>query len=87
MEPTSIPQRELRNDSSRILREVAGGREFVVTVRGKPVARLSPMDSRPGTPAQRFISREAAREIVRMCAPDPSLREELRASFDDTTRY
>ena len=42
MEPTSIPQRELRNDSARILREVQEGKEFVITVRGKPVARIVP---------------------------------------------
>lgn len=42
-----IPQRELRNDSSRILREVEQGSEFIVTTRGIPVARLSPFCNDP----------------------------------------
>ena len=40
-EPRTIPQRELRNDSSRILREVEQGAEFIITNRGRPVARLT----------------------------------------------
>lgn len=40
-EPRHIPQRELRNDSSRILREVEEGAEFIITNRGRPVARLT----------------------------------------------
>ena len=42
MAPRTIPQRELRNDIARILREAEAGAEFVVTVRGRPVARLGP---------------------------------------------
>ena len=40
-EPRHIPQRELRNDSSRILREVENGAEFIITNRGRPVAQLT----------------------------------------------
>ncbi|MDK8879753.1 type II toxin-antitoxin system prevent-host-death family antitoxin [Corynebacterium sp. MSK008] len=39
-----ISQRELRNDSARILREVRAGRSFVVTNNGEPVGRLVPLD-------------------------------------------
>lgn len=35
-----ISQRELRNESGRILRAVETGEEFVITNRGRPVARL-----------------------------------------------
>ncbi len=42
MKPRTIPQRELRNDVARVLREAEAGTEFVVTVRGRPVARLGP---------------------------------------------
>ena len=38
----AIPQRELRNDVARILREAEAGAEFTVTVRGRPVAHLGP---------------------------------------------
>lgn len=41
-----IPQRELRNDVSRILAQVAAGARFLVTVRGQPVAELAPVARR-----------------------------------------
>ncbi len=37
-----IPQRELRNNSGKILRDVERGKRYVVTVDGRPVAMLSP---------------------------------------------
>ncbi|SIM32427.1 Antitoxin of toxin-antitoxin stability system [Mycobacteroides abscessus subsp. abscessus] len=40
----SLSQRELRNESARVLREVAEGRSFVITNRSTPVARLVPVD-------------------------------------------
>lgn len=43
----SIPQRELRNDVARILREAEAGAEFTVTVRGHPVAHLGPPCKEP----------------------------------------
>jgi prevent-host-death family protein len=47
MSHRTIPQRELRNDVTRILREAEGGTEFTVTVRGRPVARLGPPQEWP----------------------------------------
>ncbi len=38
-----IPQRELRNNVSAVLREVERGETLRVTVRGKPVADLTPV--------------------------------------------
>ncbi|WP_410873674.1 type II toxin-antitoxin system Phd/YefM family antitoxin [Nocardia sp. A7] len=37
-----IPQRELRNDASRVLREVRAGQSYTITVDGAPVADLVP---------------------------------------------
>ncbi|MFD6350839.1 type II toxin-antitoxin system Phd/YefM family antitoxin [Nocardia tengchongensis] len=37
-----IPPRELRNDASRVLREVRAGRSYTITVDGTPVADLVP---------------------------------------------
>jgi prevent-host-death family protein len=37
-----IPQRELRNDVSRVLREVKSGHSYTITVDGAPVADLVP---------------------------------------------
>jgi len=50
-----VPQRELRNEIGRILREVVAGESVRVTVRGKPVAELVPI--RDGRGPQRFVPR------------------------------
>lgn len=44
----TISQRELRNDSADVMRQVARGASFRVTNRGTPVAVLSPVEDRPG---------------------------------------
>lgn len=46
-----ITQRELRNDSGAILREVEDGGTFVVTRNGTPVAELRPLRRRTFVPA------------------------------------
>lgn len=68
-----IAQRDLRNDISTILRRVAEGESFTVTVRGKPVAELVPLRS-----PRRFVPRHRVVEILRDNAADPGLLEELR---------
>lgn len=40
----SIPQRILRNDIARVLREVEAGERLRVTVDGRPVADLVPIE-------------------------------------------
>lgn len=37
-----IPQRELRNNVSDVLRRAEGGERFTITVAGRPVAELGP---------------------------------------------
>ncbi len=88
MEPTIIPQRELRNDSARILREVQEGREFVITVRGKPVARLSPERAqRPVGPRTAIPMEEAARIIKRARIAFAGVAmDDLRGAVDDEIR-
>lgn len=39
-----ISQREMRNDSGAVLREVEAGESFTVTRRGAAVARIVPLD-------------------------------------------
>jgi len=39
-----IPQRELRNRSGEILRRAEAGERFTVTVGGRPVAELGPLE-------------------------------------------
>lgn len=49
----SITQRELRNDSGAILREVQSGQSLIVTRNGMPIAELRPIQPR------RFVPRAA----------------------------
>lgn len=39
-----IPQKELRNQVGEILRRAEAGEEFTITVSGRPVATLGPLD-------------------------------------------
>jgi prevent-host-death family protein len=48
-----IPQRELRNDSAAVLRDVQAGQTVTVTRNGMPVAELRPLSPR------RFVPRAA----------------------------
>ncbi len=41
----SLSQRELRNESGRVLRAVSEGQSFVLTNGGVPVGRIVPIDS------------------------------------------
>lgn len=58
-ERRSLSQRELRNESGRVLREVGEGQSFVLTNNGVPVGQLVPLES----PAPKLhIVRPARRE-------------------------
>ena len=75
-----IAQRELRNDVAAILRRVAAGESFTVTVRGEPVAELVPIRA-----PRRFAPRRQVMEILQAAPPDPGLLDELRQmDFDDS---
>ena len=71
----TIPQRELRNDIGRVLREVAAGGEVTVTVRGEPVADLRPVRDGP----RRFVPLAVTAAELRALPPDLELAAELRA--------
>ncbi len=76
----SITQRELRNDSGAVLREVQAGHTLVVTRKGIPVTEL-----RPIAPT-RFVSRAA---IAAAAARAPRIdarrfREEVDRSLNQT---
>lgn len=42
----TIPQKELRNNISEVLRRAEAGEEFTITVAGRDVARLGPTSRR-----------------------------------------
>lgn len=52
-----LSQRELRNDSGRIMRALRQGRRFVVNSSGEPVGELVPLRRR------RFVAREAVLDV------------------------
>ncbi|WIY83985.1 type II toxin-antitoxin system prevent-host-death family antitoxin [Propionimicrobium sp. PCR01-08-3] len=58
-EVETLSQRELRNESGRVLREVSEGRSFVVTNSGVPVGKLIPFGGPNPTLA---ITRPARRQ-------------------------
>lgn len=54
-----ISQRELRNDSGRIMRALDDGRSFVINRNGTPVGELTPLRR------HRFVAAEAAVAVFR----------------------
>jgi prevent-host-death family protein len=72
-----IGVRELRNDVSGLLRRVEAGERFTVTVNGRPVAQLVPLDDRP-----RFRSWEWFQRVPKA---DPGLASDLREMLGGET--
>lgn len=73
-----ISQRELRNDSGRIMRGLDAGHTYVITRRSEPVGELRPLRRR------RFVDSRAVVEIFRG-APSidlASLRDDLDRDAD-----
>lgn len=69
-----ISQRELRNDSGKIMRALTDGEEFVITRNGQPVGELLPMRR------HRFVRAEAIAEIF---ANAPAIdAQRLRTDLD-----
>jgi prevent-host-death family protein len=65
----TIRQSELRNDNAAIMRRVAGGESFVVTVNGRPVADLVPHQREHSR--RRFVpTRELADALAALPALD-----------------
>ena len=51
-----ITQRQLRNDSGRIMRDLDKGRAFIVTRNGVPVGELSPLRQRMFVPSDTVLA-------------------------------
>ena len=52
---TEVASRELRNDTAGLIRRAAAGEDIVITVNGKPAARLTAL---PAPVRRRWIPRE-----------------------------
>jgi prevent-host-death family protein len=78
---SEVASRDLRNDTAGVLKRVENGEDVVITVNGKPVARLVPV--RPVR--RRWIPRaDLVARLVHGQA-DPGLRADLAALAGDTT--
>ena len=75
MPDRTIPQRELRNNIGAILRAAEAGETFVVTVRGRPAARLGP--AHDASQPRVDVDRETIRRILAL-----PLDDDLAAEFD-----
>jgi prevent-host-death family protein len=75
-----IPQRDLRNDVSAVLRRVMAGERLRVTVAGRDAADLVPIEESPT-----WTSGSRARTLIAAAQADAGLVAELDAAFPDTT--
>ena len=78
MKGRTITQRELRNDSGAVLREVEAGRTIVVTRNGTPVGELRPIKRHRFVP--RAMIADASRNAARIDAK--RFRADLDAVVD-----
>jgi prevent-host-death family protein len=76
----TIPLRELRNQTSRVLRRVESGERITVTVDGRPVADLVPHTGR-----RTFVARQDLARLLQAREPTPSLRTDVRRLLPETT--
>jgi prevent-host-death family protein len=74
----TIPQKELRNNVSDVLRRAEAGEQFTITVSGRPVAELGPARSR------QLVSGERLRRIWETPAPQ-GLGDDLADFGGDVT--
>jgi prevent-host-death family protein len=60
----TISQRELRNQSGKLLRETEEGESFLITVGGRPVAMLTPY------PKRRWVPKAEVMKLLASAKPD-----------------
>ena len=71
----TIPQRELRNHVSTVLRQVEAGERMRITVDGRPVADLVPIDGARRT----FVSRDDVALLLRRASLDRKFSKDISA--------
>ena len=77
---SDLRARDLRNDLGSVLRRVQGGERLRVTLRGRPVADLVPVSSRPLTMPWPSFWRAVAGSPA-----DAALRDDLRQALAGDT--
>lgn len=78
---SEVASRELRNDTAGVLRRVEAGEVVTITVKGKPVARLTAVA--PGR--RRWLSRVELAQRLKRAQADAGLRDDLAVLAGDTT--
>lgn len=74
----SIPQRELRNNVSDVLRRAENGEQLTITVDGRPVAELGPLSG-----PRRFADPARLALIIDDAPVDRGWARELERSRDE----
>lgn len=74
-----IPQRDLRNNISRVLKEVAGGKSLRVTVKGRPVADLIPVSE-----GRKFVPHAEVERLLREAPLDEAFKRDVDAVLGAT---
>jgi len=72
----TIPARELRNDSTEILRQVQAGQRFLITVSGHQVAELTPLSSKSV-----FVPRTVVESLIREAPLDSDFAGDVDAAI------
>jgi prevent-host-death family protein len=68
----SIPQKELRNNVGEVLRRAEAGEQLTITVAGRPVAQLGPVQTRQWVSSAQLADLWAT-------PVDPTLEKDLEA--------
>lgn len=76
-----VPSRELRNDTAGVLRRVEAGDDVVITVGGKPVARIVPLQRS----RRDWLTRAELVARLWVSQADPGLRQDLAALAGEST--
>jgi prevent-host-death family protein len=78
---SEIASRELRNDTAGVLQRVQAGDNVIITVNGKGVARLVPLQPIP----RRWLSRDELASRLNRHQADAGLRTDLHDLAGGTT--
>lgn len=72
----TIPQKEIRNNVGEILRRAEAGEEFTITVSGRPVARLGPLEQVPSS----WVDSAELADLFALPA-DPDFMKDIEEGF------
>jgi prevent-host-death family protein len=78
---SEVASRDLRNDTASVLRRVQAGEDITITVKGRPVAVLTPVRPR----RRRWLTRAEFLTRLHRAQADPGLRDDLALLAGDTT--